>query len=352
MRPITRRELMAAFGALAVPWPAPAGGRVDPQAGRGVEVLRAVAGVPAHVAGQVREAYGFQQTPDGSYLVFDRRAHTVWRIAPTLDSARAIVTIGQEQGRLYVPSAFAVGANGVFVVADAPNGRDRIQLFDDKGIRLSGFTLAEPPALRVTLDTFILGGVSSLAFTGRSVLVNQPETGALVSEYSIGGAPLRSLGALRPTGHEADRDLHLAFNVGLPLVAPGGGCWFVFVTGEPRVRRYDGDGQLLFERVLQGREVDALMARQPTRWPRRRLGDGERPVVPPTVRAAAVSPAGEVWIALADGVLYAYDAEGEKRRVARLQGAGPLLPNSLAFTRAGRLLAAPGLFEFDVRGSR
>ena len=67
----------------------------------------------------MRHAFGFQRTPDGSYLVFDRRAHTVWRIAATLDAARAIVTIGQEQGRIYVPSAFAVGSNGVFVVADA-----------------------------------------------------------------------------------------------------------------------------------------------------------------------------------------------------------------------------------------
>ena len=109
--------------------------RVAPQ------VLRPSGGVPAHVAGEVKDPYGFQQGPDGDYFVFDRRAHTVWRISPDLDSARAIVTIGQEQGRLYSPSAFDVGPSGTFVVADAPGEHERVQVFDDRGTRLSGFTL-------------------------------------------------------------------------------------------------------------------------------------------------------------------------------------------------------------------
>lgn len=311
-------------------------------------MLRATAGVPAHVAGQVREAYGFQRTPDGSYLVFDRRAHTVWRISSDFASARAIVTVGREQGKLFVPSAFAVGGNGVFVVADSPGRRDRIQLFDDKGFRLSGFFVGRDTPARITLETFVLGGVSSLAFTGNSVLINQPEHGALVSEYSTSGSPLRSIGELRATGHERERDLHLAFNVGLPLVAPDGECVFVFVSGEPRFRRYDADGRLLYERLMQGPEVDELLRAQPTTWPRRNVEGHELPVVRPIVRAAAVSPDGSLWVALATGVHYVFDPDGEKRRAVRLEGAGPLVPNSLAFTTASRLLVAPGLFEFEV----
>jgi hypothetical protein len=315
---------------------------------RGVEVLEAAGGVPAHVAGQIRQAHGFQQAPEGHYLVFDRRAHTVWHIAPDRESARAIVTIGQEQGRLYSPSAFAVGPNGFFVVADAPERRERIQLFDDKGIRLAGFTLGGHAVARVTLDTFVLSGVSSLQFTGRSVLLNQPETGALVSEYTVSGSPVRSFGALRQTPHEADRDLHLAFNSGLPLIAPGGGCVFVFVTGEPRFRKYDARGHLLFERLLQGREVDEIVASLPTSWPRRSVAGDELPLVLPTVRAAAVSPDGDLWIVLSTGVIYVYDADGEKIRTVQLRGAGPLVPNSLAFASAARLLVTPGLYEFRV----
>ncbi|MCU0255595.1 MAG: hypothetical protein MUF60_02525, partial [Vicinamibacterales bacterium] len=149
-------------------------------------------------------------------------------------------------------------------------------------------------------------------------------------------------------GREADRDLHLAFNVGLPLVAPDGGCVFVFVTGEPRFRRYDKAGRLVHERLLQGREIDALMRQQPTTWPRRPVAGDEVPLVPPTVRAAAVSPDGWLWVALASGEVYVHDEEGEKVRAVRLRGAGPLVPNSLAFSAAGRLLVAPGLYEFDV----
>lgn len=339
---------LLSLGALA--WrPAGAVGQPAAPSRRGVDVLQATAGVPAHVAGQIREAYGFQQAPEGHYLVFDRRAHTVWRVEADRESARAIVTVGQEQGRLYSPSAFAVGSNGFFVVADAPDRRERIQLFDDKGIRLAGFTLGGHATARVTIDTFVLSGVSSLQFTGMSVLLNQPEAGALVSEYTISGSPLRSFGALRTTGHESDRDLHLAFNSGLPLVAPRGECVFAFTTGEPRVRRYDARGQLVFERLLQGREIDGILRSQPTTWPRRSVAGDELPLVVPTIRAAAVSPDGDVWIVLASGAIYVYDADGEKVRTVQLRGAGPLVPNSLAFASATRLLVTPGLYEFRVQ---
>jgi hypothetical protein len=328
----------------------PAPSRAQPTS-RAAEVLRPVGGVPAHVAGQFRDPFAFQQAPDGQYLVFDRRAHTVWRISEDFQTAKAIVTIGQEQGKLYVPSAFAVGPSGVFAVADAPDRRERIQVFDAHGVRLSGFTLPGRAAARVTIDTAVLNGVSSLEFTGRSVVVNRPEDGALASEYSPSGTPLRSFGALRATGHEADRDLHLALNVGLPLSTPDGGAFFVFVTGEPRFRKYDARGQLRFERLMQGREIDALIGQLPNRWPRRTIAGDELPLVPPTIRTAAVDPDGNLWVALASTAaeIYVFDAEGEKLRVVRLEATGPLRPNSLSFVSRARLLVSPGLYEFTVR---
>jgi hypothetical protein len=345
---LTRRELMLALAAGA--------GRAgialassDVAQGRGAEVIRSSGGVPAHVAGQFRDPFGFQQSPDGHYLVFDRRAHTVWRIAGDFNSAQAIVTIGQEQGKLYSPSAFAVGPNGYFVVADAPGRYERVQFFDDKGIRLSGFTLTGRVSPRVTLGTAVMNGIASLQFTGRTVLINRPEYDSLVSEYTVTGTPTRAFGTLRRTGHEADPDLHLAFNTGLPVVGPRGECFFVFVTGEPRFRKYDARGERVLERLIQGREIDEVTKAQPTSWPRRSIAGDELPMVPPTIRAAAVDPLGHLWVALAQPFLYVFDSEGEKVRTVRLDAAGPVFPNSLAFASASRLLVTPGLYEFRVR---
>ena len=343
----TRRAFLFATGAgtLAATWR----DAVTAAQPRGAQVLRPSGGVPAHVAGEVKDPYGFQQGPDGDYFVFDRRAHTVWRISPDLDSARAILSIGQEQGKLYSPSAFDVGPSGTFVVADAPGEHERVQVFDGRGTRLSGFALPGRAAARVTLGTSVMNGVSSLQYTGASILMNRPEDGALVSEYSASGTPLRSIGALRRTGHEHDRDLHIAFNTGLPLATRSGDLFFVFLAGEPRFRRYNAKGALLLERTLQGREVDALLATLPTSWPRRQIAGDELPLVPPSIRAAAVDAEGNLWVALADGTIYVYDADGEKTRVLRLEATGPLLPNSLSLPSPTRLLVSPGLYEFAVK---
>jgi len=44
------------------------------------ELLRSSGAVPAYVAGQFREAVGFQQSASGHYFVFDRRGHTVYGV--------------------------------------------------------------------------------------------------------------------------------------------------------------------------------------------------------------------------------------------------------------------------------
>ena len=59
-------------------------------------------------------------------------------------------------------------------------------------------------------------------------------------------------------------------------------------------------------------------------------------------------PIGAVVIG-ADGTIYVYDADGEKVRALKLEGTGPLLPNSLSLPSPSRLLVAPGLYEFTIR---
>ena len=138
-------------------------------------------------------------------------------------------------------------------------------------------------------------------------------------------------------------------NAGLPLADPTGGYYFVFMAGRPAFRKYDATGKLLFERLIQGVELDAFLDAQPTQWPRRVVQDREVPFVAPVVRAAAVSPTGELWISLAVPYTYVYDAQGDKTRTLQFRAAGIVGPTSLAFTRRGTVLVTPGCYEFDPR---
>jgi hypothetical protein len=313
-----------------------------------VETLRSTGGLPAHIAGAFRDPLGFQQTDSGQYFVFDRRAHAVYTIAG--DTANKVVDIGAEPGRVLDPTAFDIDpSDGSFVVADAPRRQSRIQIFTAEGRRRAGFTLAERDKPRLMLDNMVLNGIGSIQYTGKSILINQPEAGALVSELGLYGTPIRTFGELRATGQERDQNVHLALNAGLPLADPTGGYYFVFSAGVPLFRKYDAKGTLRFERHVEGPEVDEYLRTMPTGWPTRRTEDGDvLPIVPPAVRTAGVDRGGRLWIALMSPVTYIYDASGEKLRTVQFKGASVLTPNSLFFTRDGRVLVTPGCYEFKI----
>jgi hypothetical protein len=311
-----------------------------------VEILKSIGGLPPHIAGSFTEAVGFQQGSDGTYYVFDRRAHAVFAVNQARTAARTLVDIGQEDGRLIQPRGFDVSDDGRLVVADAPRNRHRIQVFDTAGVRQAGFYLQGQPAAQVVVENLMLNGTGTVQFAGARLLLSHPESGVLVTGYTPAGYPTLTFGRLRPTGFESDRELHLAHNAGVPLADPTGGFYFVFITGRPIFRKYDANGMLLFERHVEGAEIDALLDAQPTVWPRRRVDDREVPFVSPVVRAAAVSPRGELWISMAVPYTYVYDRQGDKIRTVQFYGAGLTSPTSLAFSRTGTVLVTPGCYEF------
>lgn len=314
-----------------------------------VDVLRSVAALPVEVVGEFREPLGYQRLDSGESLVFDKRGHSVYGVGADGAGLRKLVSIGGEEGRVIEPTAFDVTPDGTFVVADAPNGRERIQIFTKDGRRAGGFPMQYRATPRVTLGNLSLSGVGTMQFTGRSILVSQPETGGLFVEYGLSGTPVRTVGRHRATGHEADRELHLALNAGIPLKAADGGYWFVFLAGEPAFARFDADGTLRFVRRMQGRELDPVIATLPTSWPRRTIEGTEIPLVSPTVRTAALDAAGRLWVSFVVPFTYVFDTLGEKVRTVQFQAAGLAAPASLAFAPNGRLLVTPGCFEFDVR---
>jgi hypothetical protein len=312
------------------------------------EIIRSSRAVPAHVAGRFREVAGFQQSASGQYFVFDRRGHTVYGLDEQQSSSWEIVQIGAESGRIIDPTAFAVAADGTFVVADAPNRRERIQIFTAPGLRVGGFVMRGAARDRVLLGNSVLNGIGSLQYTGTAILLSQPDTGALIAEYTLQGSVNRLIGSLRRTGHEDDPEVHLALNSGIPLVDPSGGFFFVFQAGEPAFRKYDRAGTLVYERRVAGLEIDPVVAGLPTTWPKRKTSEGEIPLVRPTVRTAAVDQSGRLWISFVVPYTYVYDADGDKTRAVQFHGAGIIAPNSLFFGKQGRLLVTPGLYEFNV----
>lgn len=313
-----------------------------------VEILRASASLPAAIVGVFREPTAYQTGPDGTAYVFDRRAHAVYRVRPG-SAPEQIVEIGPEPGRLILASSFDVGPSGQFVVADAPNGRERVQIFDALGNRVGGFRLPGRAAARVRLGSLVLNGIGSLQFTGRSILMNQPELGGLISEFSLAGHPFRTFGTFRSAPSSPDRDVTLALNSGIPLVNPNGGYYFVFQTDRPMFRKYTDAGVLIYERHIEGAELDALLRTLPTTWPRRTDDTGTQlPVVPTTVRTAGVDATGNLWVALTTPFIYVYSPGGEKLRTVRLQGAGLLQADSLWFSPANTLLVTPGCYQFNI----
>jgi len=313
-----------------------------------VLVLRSTGGLPAHIAGAFQNPLAFQQSDAGQYFVFDRRAHVVHGLDAQQASSWEIVHIGGEEGRIIDPTAFAVAPDATFAVADAPNNRERIQIFTPAGFRIGGFLLPGRLKARVMIANTVLNGIGSLQYTGASILMSQPETGALVTEYALNGGAIRSFGHLRRTGHEDDPEVHLALNSGIPLIDPSGGFFFVFQTGEPVFRKYDAAGQLVFERRVHGREIDQFVGNLPTKWPKRQTSEGELPLVTPTIRTAAADRAGNLWIAFALPYTYVYDRDGDKARTVQFRAAGIMAPNSLFFGQNGRVLVTPGLYEFDA----
>lgn len=325
-------------------------GAQSPPASPGrVDTLKAVGGLRPEICGQYREPLAFQQTASGVYYVFDRRGHSVHSVDPQGTASRTVVTIGGEAGRVIDPTAFGLAPDGTFVVADAPNGRERLQIFDYAGTWVSGFTLPGRVEPRVNIGGLTLNGVGTLAFLGNGIALNQPETGALITEYGFAGTPVRSIGRLRATGHEVDRQLHLAMNAGIPVPHPSGGYFFVFLAGAPSFHRYDSKGTLVFERTIQGRELDPVIAQMPKTWPRRTVDGKELPLVVPTVRTAAADREGNLWVSFLTPFTYVFDENGEKVRTVQLRAGGIVAPSSLFFTRTGRLLVTPGCYEFPAR---
>lgn len=319
---------------------------VGPSAQRSTEVLQPVFALPAHVVNRFELPVSFVVTSTGDYLVLDRRAHTVFRMDAAGRNVTPILGIGQEAGRVLRPTAIALSDDDILAVLDEPGAYQRLQYFTPRGLLIGSFYLTILGTPGVVVNDQVISGAGAMAFDGTTFWFTAPERGTLLFQINAAGTVLRQVGHLRDTGHESNRALHAALNAGMPVVDPTGGIFFVFQTGRPVVRKYSTSGTLLFERHIEGPELDPIIQRLPTRWVT--PDDGSRPLPAPVVRTAAADRQGRLWVVLQTGHVYVYDPTGEKVRTVTFGGATPTLTSSLYFTKNGRLLTGPGGYEFDA----
>jgi hypothetical protein len=234
-------------------------------------------------------------------------------------------------------------------VIDAPGQYERVQTFYEDGTPIGRFQRwpARAGATRFALNAVVFRGIGAVAPRERNLIAAGQTAGELMSELDVDGNVVRRIGTMRPTGHESDALLHHALNTGIPLIAPDGSIYFVFTTGVPMLRKYSAAGEFLFERHIEGPELDGVLQTLPTTWPTRKgPGGTEFPAVESTVTAAAIDRDGQIWISLGVPFTYVYDAGGNKTRTLQFRGTELMIPTSFFFTADGRLLVAPGCYEF------
>lgn len=319
---------------------------------RAIEVLRPTGALPPYIVGQMREPSAFIQTSDGKYIVFDRRAQQVYGVDANKTKLTRLVAIGPSDGQILRPDVFAYNANKTFTVVDAPGEYERVQTFYEDGTPIGRFQRwpTRAGATRFTLNSVVFRGFGAVAAAGRNLFAGGQRDGELMSEVDIDGNVVRHIGKTRATGHESDALLHHALNTGIPLVAPDGGLYFVFTTGVPMFRKYSATGELLFERHVEGPELDGTIQNLPMVWPTRKgPGGSEFPAVASTIITAAIDPRGHLWISLSAPFTYVYDTDGNKTRTLQFRGTDLMTPTSFFFTRSGRLLVTPGCYEFSTQ---
>jgi hypothetical protein len=296
--------------------------------------------IPVHIAGRFRDPTGFERSASGQYFVFDRRSQIVFGIDADRQSAWEIVHIGSEPGRIINPVAFASEPSGTFVVADAPNNQERIQIFTPAGFRIGGFLLPGRTRARVVLDGLALNGIGSLQYTGKSVLLSHRTLVPLTE--SFGGTPF-DRSALSGAGPQRRGASHHCLAACRSSIRAR--LRFVFQSGERVFRKYDAVAGLRAPHSGPRRSTTSSPAY------RRHSLVGWMPArpAPPTIRTAAADRNGHLWISFVEPFTYEFDADGDKVHVLQFRAAGIVSPNHLFFDAAGRVLVTPGLYMFDVK---
>lgn len=263
------------------------------------------------------------------FCISDRTRNSVLVVNEQLAIERVIGGIGSAPGRLFRPGYIDVSNDGIICVQDGGNGR--VQSFNIDGTYLGGFPTT-------TYVGFAAGA-------GGEVYLGQPDKGHLVSVYSQSGRRLRSFGKLKTFSEVygsrfgyKDQLYHKAINRVRLSVDKDGNLLVSFMLA-PILQKYRPNGDLLFERRLEGPEIDRLT--------RMLLSDSAEAYLtmatdgfPERVIAleALALGSGEINVMLADGSVYVADYEGRRLAVLNPQFGRHFTPEMAGLSPNGEVV--------------
>lgn len=249
------------------------------------------------------------------YYISDARANRVLVVNDKMQAEKSIGRIGSGPGELIHPGNIGVAGDGTLFVHDG--GNERIERFSVNGDYLGEFPVG-------TYEGF---GVSN----AKEIYLGQPENGSLVTVYSETGERLRSFGKLKKFSEVygrqyADKDelYRVAVNRVRLFVDRAGNVYVSFMLA-PIIQKYDSTGALLFERRLEGEEIDDLTDILLNNTHFKYLSTSKDGLEARFITLdPVVEPAtGNIYVLLPSGLIYVADSEGRKLSLLR-----PQLPNA------------------------
>ena len=245
-------------------------------------------------------------TYQGKYFLTDIDGNRLFVVNSKMEVEREFGRIGSAPGRLFHPGYLDIGGDGTVFVEDG--GNERIVKFDEKGQYAGEFRVNAFQGMAVD--------------TQNQLYLGQPEEGKLITVYSSTGTKLRSFGQLKKYSEiygDANRDKDVTYKTALNrvrLATDKDGNLYVSFMIVPLIQKYSPDGTLVFERRLEGPEIDHLMEAIHKRRYIATKVDGV------DVRIIALDPVidpanGSILVPLVDGSIYVADREGNKLNLLR-----------------------------------
>ena len=290
--------------------------------------LKSVAALPAHVAGQFEQLTACQQTAERRlFRLRSPRAFRLHRAAEPRAGAEAHRDRRRGRARAATRPRSISRGDDTFVVADAPGGRPRIQIFTTSGSTIGGFylqgravprvTLRQPGAERHRRDR--VHRQVALRESARARRADRRVQRRRADRCARSARCARP--ATRPTPTSTWRSTP-ADRLANPRPAASTSSSLPACRSSASTTP---SGRLVFERHIEGTELDEFIQGAAHHLEARRTGDGEIPLVLPSVYAAAADAAGQsVDLARRSDSRTSTTPAGEKRRTVQFRAAGRL----------------------------
>lgn len=259
----------------------------------------------------------------------DRALNRILVLDRKFEIVRSIGSIGSGPDRLFRPGQIDVSGDGIIYVQDG--GNERIQAFALDGTHVGGFN--------------VNGYMGFAAGAGNEIYLGQPENGSLVSVYSRTGKSLRSFGRLKKYsevyGAEVaykDEQYNLAINRVRLFVDRDENIVVSFMFA-PIIQKYTRRGDLLFEKRLEGPELDRLVAMFLSKSDESYLTISPDGFPARVIALEGIArPDGNLNVVLVDGSVYVADKDGNKVSIVRPASDDSFTPEMTGLSPSGEVL--------------